>query len=69
MGFIRSTDRWSVSKDGVTKQVAKAKTSEIKKNQHVKSPKRCDAPYIVTNIQEGRVRVRMLPPTVAQKKW
>ena len=38
-----------------------------KQNQHVKSPKRCDAPYIVTNTQEGRVRVRMLPPTVAQK--
>ena len=38
-----------------------------KQNQHVKTPKRCDAPYIVTNTQEGRVRVRMLPPTVAQK--
>ena len=38
-----------------------------KQNQHVKTPKRCDAPYIVTNTKEGRVRVRMLPPTVARK--
>ena len=38
-----------------------------KQNQHVKTPKRCDALYIVTNTQEGRVRLRMLPPTVAQK--
>ena len=38
-----------------------------KQNQHVKTPKRCDGPYIVTNTQEGRVRVRMLPSTVAQK--
>ena len=38
-----------------------------KQNQDVKTPKRCDAPYIVTNTQEGRVRVRMLPLTVAQK--
>ena len=38
-----------------------------KQNQNVKTPKRCDAPYIVTNTQEGMVRVRMLPLTVAQK--
>ena len=38
-----------------------------KQNQHLKTPKRWDAPCIVTNTQEGRVRVRMLPPTVAQK--
>ena len=38
-----------------------------KLNQHVKTPKRCDAPYIVTNTQEGKVRVKRLPPTVAQK--
>ena len=34
-------------------------------NQHVKTPKRCDAPYNVTNTHEERVRVRMLPLTVA----
>ena len=51
----------------MTRQVAKEGTSGINKNQHVKTPKRCDEPYIVTNTQEGRVRVRMLPPTVAQK--
>ena len=38
-----------------------------KQNQHVKTPKRSDAPYIVPYTQEGRVRVRMLPSTVAQK--
>ena len=51
----------------MTRQVAKEGTSANKQNQHVKTPKRCDALYIVTNTQEGRVRVRMLPPTVAQK--
>ena len=38
-----------------------------KLNQHVKTSKRFDAPYISTNTQEGRVRVRMLPLTVAEK--
>ena len=38
-----------------------------KQNQHVKTPKHSDAPYIVTYTQEGRVRVRVLPSTVAQK--
>ena len=51
----------------MTRQVAKEGTSANKQNQQVKTPKRFDAPYIVTNTQEGRVRVRMLPPTVAQK--
>ena len=51
----------------MTRQVAKEGTSANKQNQQVKTPKRCDAPYIVTNTQERRVRVRMLPPTVAQK--
>ena len=51
----------------MTRQVAKEGTSGINKNQHVKNPERCDEPYIVTNTQEGRVRVRMLPPTVAPK--
>ena len=36
-------------------------------NKQVKTPKRCDGPYIVTNAQEGRVRVSMLPLTVAEK--
>ena len=36
-------------------------------NKHLKTPKRCGAPYIVTNTQEERVRVRMLPLTVAGK--
>ena len=38
-----------------------------KQNQQVKTPKRCDAPYNVTNTQEERVIVRMLPLTVAGK--
>ena len=40
----------------MTRQVAKEGT-----------PNCFDTPYIVTNTQEGKVRVKRLPPTVAQK--